>query len=376
MTSRQRMLTALNRQVPDHLPATTHHVMQYFLDHYMHGIQYPEFFEVMGLDAWLWATPTRPSSDGERWLDERGNTVTANWQFRYEDVAGLEYPTLRTTIITPDGELTMLVQSSETTSWLIERPIKEKRDIDLLGKYMPAPICDIRSVAAAHEHIGEHGLVRGHIQTAPIYGQPGTWQDAACYVGIERLIFESFDDPAWVHELLGILNRMKLAYIETLAGAPFDLLELGGGDASSTVISPKLFRQFVAPYDSQLIAAAHAAGQKIVYHTCGGMMPILEDIADMGPDAMETFTPAAMGADVNLAEAKRRIGHRVCMIGGWDQFHYFTGCTEEETRAAVRRAFAEAGSGGGFILSPSDHFFDADPALVAAFADEARRCVY
>lgn len=40
------------------------------------------------------------------------------------------------------------------------------------------------------------------------------------------------------------------------------------------------------------------------------------------------------------------------------------------------RRFAEAGGGGGFILSPSDHFFEADLELLAAFADEARRCVY
>jgi len=125
-----------------------------------------------------------------------------------------------------------------------------------------------------------------------------------------------------------------------------------------------------------LIEEAHRAGQRIVYHTCGGMMPILEQIAAMQPDAMETFTPRDMGADVDLAEAKRRIGDRVCMIGGFDQFHFFIGCTPEETRAEVRRCFEAAGGGGGYILSPSDHFFDADPALLHAFADEARRCVY
>jgi len=106
------------------------------------------------------------------------------------------------------------------------------------------------------------------------------------------------------------------------------------------------------------------------------MMPILETIAAMQPDAMETFTPKQMGGDVRLAEAKRRIGDKVCMIGGFDQFHHFTKCSEAETRAAVRRAFADAGEGGGFILSPSDHFFDAEPTLIAAFADEARQCVY
>ena len=105
-------------------------------------------------------------------------------------------------------------------------------------------------------------------------------------------------------------------------------------------------------------------------------MPILENIADMGPNAMETFTPPDMGGDADLAEAKRRIGSRVCMIGGFDQFHYFTGCTPKDTRKKVRECFAAAGEGGGFILSPSDHFFDAGPELIRAFADEAAKCVY
>lgn len=105
-------------------------------------------------------------------------------------------------------------------------------------------------------------------------------------------------------------------------------------------------------------------------------MPILEAVADMRTDAMETFTPPSLGGDVNLAEAKKRIGHRVCMIGGFDQFHCFKGTTMEKTRDAVRKCFEEAGREGGFILSPSDHFFEADIELLQAFADEAKMCVY
>jgi uroporphyrinogen-III decarboxylase len=194
--------------------------------------------------------------------------------------------------------------------------------------------------------------------------------------GIENLIVAAFEDPAWVRELLSALQARKLNYVRSMAGAPYDLLELGGGDASSTVISPALFHDFVAPYDAPVIAACHAAGQRVVYHTCGGMMPILEHVAAMGPDAMETFTPPGMGGDTDLAEAKRRIGGKVCMIGGFDQFHFFQGCAPGATRAEVRRCFAAAGEGGGFILSPSDHFFDAEPALIAAYAEEARACRY
>ena len=71
-----------------------------------------------------------------------------------------------------------------------------------------------------------------------------------------------------------------------------------------------------------------------------------------------------------------RLGDRVTMIGGFDQFHYFKGCTPEETRKAVRRCYEAAGRNGRYILSPSDHFFDADLQLLEAFADEARKCIY
>ena len=105
-------------------------------------------------------------------------------------------------------------------------------------------------------------------------------------------------------------------------------------------------------------------------------MPFLESLADMNPDALETFTPPEMGGDSDLKQAKNRIGDRVCMIGGFNQFHYFNDCTPAQTRREVRRCFEAAGAGGGYILAPSDHFFDADLELIRAFAEEARECVY
>ena len=60
------------------------------------------------------------------------------------------------------------------------------------------------------------------------------------------------------------------------------------------------------------------------------------------------------------------------MIGGFDQFHFFKGCTAEQTRAEVRRCFEAAGRNGSYILCPSDNFFEAEPDLVKVFADEAK----
>jgi len=60
-------------------------------------------------------------------------------------------------------------------------------------------------------------------------------------------------DPEWVHTLLKVLQGRKKIFIDSLKGAKYDILELGGGDASTTVISPDIFNDFVAPYDAPLI---------------------------------------------------------------------------------------------------------------------------
>ena len=36
----------------------------------------------------------------------------------------------------------------------------------------------------------------------------------------------------------------------------------------------------------------------------------------------------------------------------------------------------KVGQGGGFILAPSDHCFDAEAGLIRAFAEAARACTY
>lgn len=364
MNSRERLLTVLDRRCPDRLPVTTHHVLDYFLNTYMDGKDTQEFFGEMGLDPICWVNDHRYTKEQEE-----------NWRIEEEKLSGYDYQTSRYHIHTPAKTLSMVIQSNPYTSWVSEHLIKDKKDIEILAKYMPSPHAGIETVnRAAESH--KDCLIRGHIPAFDIYGQPGCWQDLACIYGIENLIMETFDDSEWVEEALQILLKRKLEYVKTLKGCKYDILELGGGDASTTVISPAIFDEFVAPYDAQIVKAVQEQGIRVVYHTCGGMMPILENIAGMGVNAMETFTPANMGGDVDLKEAKRRIGEKVCMIGGFDQINFFKNCDPKDTRRKVRECFEAAGEGGGFILSPSDHFFDADLELIKAFADEAAKCVY
>lgn len=385
MTPKERFIAALNKEKPDRLPVTTHHVMPSFLKKYLEGASVQEFFQLFGLDPINWVMAYDYSGERGEYFDpghvdmgflEVRRVVSDKWQVKIENVYNSGYPVQRFNIITPAKTLSMILQTDQHSTWVRERLIKEKSDIDIIARYMTYPQCKVEEINRAANEFGYNGLLRGHIMAFEGFGQPGCWQDASCLYGIENLIMAVFEDPEWVHTFLSILQKRKKIYIESLKGAKYDLLELGGGDASTTVISPDIFNEFVAPYDAPLIEAAHNAGQRIVYHTCGGMMPVLEDIASMKPDAMETFTPSGMGGDVILGEAKKRIGDKVCMIGGFDQFHFFNDCSEEMVRREVRRCFDEAGYNGGYILAPSDHFFDADLKLIRAFADEARKCFY
>ena len=385
MTSRERLLKTLNREKTDCLPVTTHHVMPYFLHKYMHGITYEQFFDYFKMDPIRWVVPVKPDAKKGEYFNPDQKEVgflqvqqifSDQWRIEKVPIQHPEFKTERHTIYTPSGNLSCVIQGNYYTDWVAEPLIKEKKDIEIIQKHCTTPLCDAEAVNNEAAAFGDKGIVRVCILPFDIYGQPGCWQDACCLRGAQEMIMDTFDDPEWVHIFLQTLLERKLPYVNSMKGSHYDLMELGGGDASTTVISPSIFEDFVAPYDKEIITAAHHAGVKISYHTCGGMMPILESIAAMEPDAMETFTPPEMGADVDLKEAKRRIGDKVCMIGGFNQVHNLKDCSETQTRQAVRTCFEEAGAEGGYILAPSDHFFDADINLLEAFVDEARKCTY
>jgi uroporphyrinogen-III decarboxylase len=362
MTSRERMLTALERGIPDRVPVTIHQWQPYHLHTYMGGMSDLDAFRATGLDA---AVTIWDANDGKR---------SAGWQIdsrsrRGEDGGWI----IDTTITTPEGVLSQRDESNDKTTWTVETLIKRPEDMRLVQKYLPVPKLNKEFVRSRKRELGEAGILRGLV-----FGeQAGPWQHAGCLVGIERLIMATFDDPGWVHELLRSLTEKKLQFIEeSLAGADFDLIEMGGGAASSTVISPKIFKNFCLPYDRVLHDALHAVGHKVAYHTCGGMMPILELIVENGCDAAETLSPAGVGGDAIPAEIKRRIGGQVCLIGGMDQVNILSMGAPEEIRLETRRLFEALGPGGGYILSACDHFFDAPVENLRAFAEAGEMCVY
>jgi uroporphyrinogen decarboxylase len=366
MDSRERLLTAIHNQKPDRLPCQVHSWMQYCLDTYLDGRdQFEAYAQFPGMDWVIYVSP--------RFADHPSDH--ANWGVKRIDLGrdASGNRSWREVIETPGGTLTRTEARNAFTTWTTEYLIRSEADFQLWDRYCPLPVeVDWTPVLKARARVGSRGIVRSGFYG---FGQGSPWQDFCTLYGTQNAIMATFDQPDWVHHVLETLLRKKLAMIERAGPFALDLVETGGGAGSSTVISPRLHREFCLPYDRRQHTAFHAAGAKVVYLLCGGVMPLLETVASNGADGLETMTPPAMGGDCDLAAAVRRVGDKLFFIGGFDQNAGFEQGTPEVAAQLVRACHADCPD-GGYICSPSDHFFYGDPANVRAFAATAARCTY
>lgn len=368
MKPKERMLTALNKGKPDRMPATLHQWQDYHLNTYMGGKSALEAFRFVGLDASIqYFEP-----GWQFWL---ANAVQGASGWRDEVTIVDDDPDHRVVvhrISTPRATLTYATESNRKTTWVTEHLIKHDDDIHLIRDFMPWSRLNHAEVCRQYDEVGDAGILRGFV-----WGdQAGCWQHACCLMDITELIMRCFDQPEWVHELLGILLEKKLQSIEDMAGARFDLIETGGGAASSTVISPDLHEEFCLRYDRPMHDALHALGFKIAYHTCGGTVGIEEHIVANGCDASETLAPKSIGGNQEPWEFADKIAGRLALIGGIDQFGVATEGPPSRIRDKVREVFERVGAKGGYICSLSDHFFDAPPDYLRCYADAARELTY
>lgn len=137
--------------------------------------------------------------------------------------------------------------------------------------------------------------------------------------------------------------------------------------------SPRIWEAVFAPELTELAARVHAAGGTLNFYDDGKCMPLLETLADAGIDVLQTLVPPPVG-DVDLADAKRRIGDRVCLMGYVDLLYVIQRGTPEMIEQVVKDALVIGGEGGGFILGTSDSIRDGTPVEnVRAYFATARR---
>jgi [methyl-Co(III) methanol-specific corrinoid protein]:coenzyme M methyltransferase len=134
----------------------------------------------------------------------------------------------------------------------------------------------------------------------------GPFSLASKLFGFENFLTWMITRPEWVHGVMAALTPLATRYARAQVEAGADAIVIGEAGCSGDLISPTFYRDFVAPYHSQLCPAIPAP---TLLHICGKSTRHTEYIAGTGATAY-TFDE---GVNANIA--RRNLQGRVALIG-------------------------------------------------------------
>jgi len=141
------------------------------------------------------------------------------------------------------------------------------------------------------------------------------------------------------------------------AGADFIFMPNDVAFNSGPFISPRDFAEFVAPYWARQVARVKDRGAIAFIHTDGQIMPILDQLVDLGAHCLQSLDPMA---GVDIAEVKRLTCGRLALMGNV-QCSLLQDGPPEAIRASARYCLERASPGGGYIFSTSNTIFPGMP---------------
>ncbi|MFC1864348.1 uroporphyrinogen decarboxylase family protein [Chloroflexota bacterium] len=195
----------------------------------------------------------------------------------------------------------------------------------------------------------------------------GPWSIAGQLRGVEQLIYDTVDDPGFVHELMEVATNLSLerslAVSETGA-----YVRVGDPSAGCSLISPKMYREFVKPYHEQLFSRLHReANTRIALHICGYVDPIMEDILSLPMDWFELDALSSLEKMVSLSHGK-------IVIRGQMPAEVFVEGTKEAIEAEVKRCVDTAAGVNPLMLAPGCSIpYNAPVENIKYFLDAAHK---
>lgn len=268
-------------------------------------------------------------------------------------------------IDTPRGKLRSVTRRDPglMTNWQVEPLVKSDADIErVLSLPDPPADVDAKKLRDFEAAVGERGLLCFSLGDA-----------LGHVVGLfdfEDFVLRCYTDDGPIRALLEKAQAQVLRSVAAIGSVVQDaIIRLWGPEyAGAPLMDPyTYFRRYVVEQDKRATQAIHATGNFSVIHCHGRLRALLDMIAEIGADALEPLETLPMAtADVTLAEVKAKLGSRMCLMGGV-QAHALETAAPQEVREVVRRAIADAGAGGGFVVLPTSAPFmvPLDPRCLA-----------
>lgn len=167
-------------------------------------------------------------------------------------------------------------------------------------------------------------------------------------MGLQAFSYAMADDPDLIVEIMHRYAGWTVRLAPRLAEIGFDVFWAFDDVAfnSGPMFSPDFFRETVLPIQQQ---AAGALELPLITHSDGNMTPIFGDWLTLGQDAVHPIQPDVM----DIEAIKADYGDRICLVGNIfmdDLVHR----QPEDIREQVRQRIERIGDGGGYIISSSN----------------------
>jgi len=197
--------------------------------------------------------------------------------------------------------------------------------------------------------------------------------------GLERWFMDMIENPAFCTALLDRTLQFWLGYYSRFLAEVGDLIDVvmigdDVGGQSGPLFSPAFYRSVVKPRQKQLVQhIKRLTPAKIWYHTCGSVRQLIPDLLDNGIDILNPVQISA--ADMDPRDLKRDFGDKLVFWGGGiDTQHVLAFANPPEVKEHVRRNVEAFKPGGGYVFN-SVHNLQAGvpPENIVALFDAAHQ---
>jgi len=163
----------------------------------------------------------------------------------------------------------------------------------------------------------------------------GPCAEAADLRGINTLMMDFYEDPAFVRDLFEFAVEMELRFAKAQVEAGIDIM--GVGDAAASLVGPKLYEEFVWPYEKRMMDGLHEMGAGIRLHICGDTRPILDGIGRLGCEIVD------LDWMVPVSQAREAMGPDQVLLGNIDPVAVLRNADPETIRHALAECHGQAG---------------------------------
>jgi uroporphyrinogen decarboxylase len=177
--------------------------------------------------------------------------------------------------------------------------------------------------------------------------------------GMENLMLDFHDHPAFVHQLLEAIADYNMAQVGEALKYDIDAVYFGDdwGQQHGLQMGPRTWREFILPQLRRMYGMVRAAGKFVMIHSCGDVDELFDDLAAAGLNCFNPFQPEVMDV-YSLLPAYRG---RLAFHGGLSTQKTLPFGTPDDVRRETRRLI-ELGSEGGYVFAPA-HDVEGDVPL-------------